>query len=111
MLYLYNKSENTDYIVLITAESEVEDPTFVASKIINKKYNEILNNNINSRFAKIIVEDPIEDPTFVVDTTTNEEFQQMLYDNIESPFVEIIGEHVFGTFQMELAKELWIDEV
>ncbi|WP_338985972.1 hypothetical protein [Spiroplasma endosymbiont of Thecophora atra] len=32
MLYLYNKSENTDYIVLITAESEVEDPTFVASK-------------------------------------------------------------------------------
>ncbi|WP_338958150.1 M60 family peptidase N-terminal accessory domain-containing protein [Spiroplasma endosymbiont of Tiphia femorata] len=110
MLYLYNKSESTDYEVLITAESEVEDPTFVTSKIINKKYNETLNNNINSRFAKIIVEDPIEVPTFVVDTTTNEEFQQMLYDNIESPFVEIIGEHVFGTFQMELAKELWIDE-
>ncbi|WP_342218614.1 M60 family peptidase N-terminal accessory domain-containing protein [Spiroplasma endosymbiont of Amphimallon solstitiale] len=114
MLYLYNKNEYTDYEVLITAESEIEseieDLTFVSSKIINEEYNEILNNNINSRFAKIVVEDPIEVPTFVVDTTTNEEFQQMLYDNIESPFVEIIGEHVFGTFQMELAKELWIYE-
>lgn len=114
MLYLYNKNEYTDYDVLITAESEIEseieDSTFVASKIINEEYNEILNNNINSRFAKIVVEDPIEVPTFVVVPTTNEEFQQMLYDNIESPFVEIIGEHVFGTFQMELAKELWIDE-
>ncbi|WP_339041716.1 M60 family peptidase N-terminal accessory domain-containing protein [Spiroplasma endosymbiont of Apeira syringaria] len=51
MLYLYNKNEYTDYDVLITAESEIEseieDSTFVASKIINEEYNEILNNNIN----------------------------------------------------------------
>ncbi|WP_338980359.1 M60 family peptidase N-terminal accessory domain-containing protein [Spiroplasma endosymbiont of Lasioglossum malachurum] len=42
MLYLYNKSESTDYEVLITAESEVEDPTFVVVSTTNEEFRWII---------------------------------------------------------------------
>ncbi|WP_252319303.1 M60 family metallopeptidase [Spiroplasma endosymbiont of Lariophagus distinguendus] len=70
-----------------------------------------LTNKSESNDYKVLlsVEKGIEVPTFVLDKTTNKEFQQILNDNINSPFVEIIGKHVFGTFQMKVAKDLWIN--
>ncbi|WDA53658.1 MAG: hypothetical protein PPFGHCPK_00070 [Spiroplasma endosymbiont of Drosophila atripex] len=100
MLYLSNKSESTDYEVLIIADE-------YASRTRDEEFQQILNNNINSRFAEITIDKTIEVPTFIVRSTTNEEFKKMLEYDDSSPFVEIIGENVFGTFQMEVADNLW----
>lgn len=67
----------------------------------------ISNQNPIIDFPVIIdVENGIEVPTFKVNETTNEEFNQKLNET-SSPFVELIGNNVFGTFQINLAKQLW----
>lgn len=73
MLYLTNKSESSDYQVVVTAEKAITVPTFI------------------------------------VDKTTNEEFANILNSNQQSPFVEIISNYVFATFQIDVAKDLWIN--
>lgn len=54
----------------------------------------------------IDVENGIEVPTFKINETTSEEFNQQLNETT-SPFVELIGNNVFGTFQINLANEIW----
>lgn len=63
----------------------------------------------NNYQVVVTVEKAIVVATFIIDKTTNEQFVNLLSKNQQSPFVEIISNYFFATFQIDVAKDLWIN--
>lgn len=81
-----------------TITSDTEGMLYLSNKTEDKSFQ-----------VQVNVEAGINVPTFKVDETSNKNFLEQLQQWSDSPFVEIIGKNVFGTFQMSLAKELWLN--
>ncbi|WP_425380942.1 M60 family metallopeptidase [Spiroplasma endosymbiont of Polydrusus pterygomalis] len=91
-----------EYVITHQSESLVSDlegMLYVTNKSESNDYQVL-----------IIAERAITVPTFIVGKTTNEQFANVLNNNQQSPFVEIISNYVFGTFQMQIARELWLNK-
>ncbi|WP_342275855.1 M60 family metallopeptidase [Spiroplasma endosymbiont of Nebria brevicollis] len=88
----YQLTPETNIII-----SETEGMLYLSNKTEDKSFQ-----------VQVNVEAGINVPTFKVDETSNQNFLEQLQQWSETLFVEIIGKNVFGTFQMSLAKELWL---